>query len=267
MSSSFHKCCVNKLNVFYLWNRTELRVRPVPPDATSRRAWAEVRRFSCKYMGDRTRGQGIGGRSQGPSVQLLLSRTRGPGREGLGGRHSAARGLFWDLPELPACSSLIFSLTSFSCVLGTSGTGFFPAPCHHGSLAGRGVTDAGGPLSTNSTREAGISRRPGLALGPVSAVLAHAGHALRSWSRSRKVSVDGGNGQPFHLPPHFGLRAYSPLWKGPGEGRGCGEEVRCSERCVEVWDLSQGWRLGLELSSVCGEPGGCAELSAEQGRR
>lgn len=183
MSSSFHKCCVNKLNVFCLWNRTELRVRPVPPDATSRRAWAEVRRFSCKYMGDRTRGQGIGGRSQGPSVQSLLSRTRGPGREGLGGRHSAARGLFWDLLELPACSSLIISLTCFSCVLGASRTGFFPAPCHHGSLAGRGVTDAGGPLSTNSTREAGISRRPGLALGPVSAVLAHAGHALRSWRR------------------------------------------------------------------------------------
>ena len=68
--------------------------------------------------------------------------------------------------------------------------------------------------------------------------------------------MDGGNGQPFHLPPHFGLRAYSPLWKRPGEGRGCREEVRCSERCVEVRDLSQGWRLGLELSSVCGEPGG-----------
>lgn len=90
-------------------------------------------------------------------------------------------------PELAASADITFSLSSLSCVSGTAGTGFLHAPCHNGSLAGRGVAYSGGPLSTNSSGEPGIAGEARLAGGPVPAVLADARHAL--WSSEPLLSV------------------------------------------------------------------------------
>ena len=110
------------------------------------------------------------------------------------------------------------------CALGASGTRLLPAPAHHGSLAGRGVADAGGPLSTNGAGKAGVSGRPRLAVGPVLAVFAYARHALRSLRQMSKVSVDAGDllavGPPPPCPAVCWPGSYS---EGPGRGPGPGK--------------------------------------------
>lgn len=58
-------------------------------------------------------------------------------------------------------------------------------------------------------------------MGPVSAVFADARHTLRSWRRSRKVSVDLSLEQPLSLPPLALLcGAYLRLCGGQGGERG-----------------------------------------------
>lgn len=125
-------------------------------------------------------------------------------------------------------------VTSVGCVLGASSPRLLPAPTHHGPLAGRGVADAGGPLSTDGARKPGVAGQPGLAVGPVAAVFADARHALWSCGQTKKVSGCRGRAVgPAALRCHLtGLRpssgrgpgrraqAGAPPGRGPGRGRG-----------------------------------------------
>lgn len=142
---------------------------------------------------------------------------RGAGQESLAGRHSVAWspvlrtecGQSLACPSGAHCLNWRHFLISLSCVLGASSTWLFPASFHHGSLAGRRVTDARGPLSTNSPRKARVAGEAGLTMGPVLAVLANARHALRSWRQNRKVSAEA-IGQ--HCGSPHGTRRGWPCW-------------------------------------------------------
>lgn len=81
-------------------------------------------------------------------------------------------------------------------------------------MAGGRVADARGALGSDSPGPARITREPGLAVRPVAAVLAHAGHAL--WSLRREGGRHNGDvsGCPFSHPVSF-----SALGGAPGRGR------------------------------------------------